>query len=128
MSLSVLRTSVFIKNKMSNKTISGFSKLPKPEKVKWVAEQFFQNPAEATQELMRWWNADEEQQRTRGAVQDGDDGRQRLPDVQEIEIDRAWLGDGAVEGGHRGRNPKKAAAPARNCAWRNRSLIFVRST
>ena len=32
-------------------------------------------------------------------MQDGDDGRQRLPDVQEIEIDRAWLGDGAVEGG-----------------------------
>ncbi len=46
-----------------NKTISGFSKLSKPDKVKWAAEQFFQNPAEATQELMRWWNADEEQQR-----------------------------------------------------------------
>jgi hydroxymethylglutaryl-CoA reductase len=48
---------------MSNiKTISGFSKLSKPDKVKWVAEQFFQSPAEATQELMRWWNTDEEQQ------------------------------------------------------------------
>lgn len=46
-----------------NKTISGFSKLSKPDKVKWVAEQFFHNPAEATQELMRWWNLDEEQQR-----------------------------------------------------------------
>ncbi len=46
-----------------NKTISGFSKLSKPEKVKWVAEHFFQNPAQATQELMRWWNPDEEQQR-----------------------------------------------------------------
>ncbi len=46
-----------------NKTISGFSKLSKPDKVKWVAAHFFQNPAEATQELMRWWNPDEEQQR-----------------------------------------------------------------
>ncbi len=46
-----------------NKTISGFSKLSKPDKVKWVAEHFFQNPAQATQELMRWWNPDEEEQR-----------------------------------------------------------------
>jgi hydroxymethylglutaryl-CoA reductase len=48
---------------MINKTISGFSKLSKPDKVKWVAEHFFQNSAEATQELMRWWNTDEQQQR-----------------------------------------------------------------
>ncbi len=46
-----------------NKTISGFSKLSKPDKVKWVAAHFFQNPAQATQELMRWWNPDGEQQR-----------------------------------------------------------------
>jgi hypothetical protein len=30
---------------MSNKTVSGFSKLPKPDKVNWVAEQFIHNPA-----------------------------------------------------------------------------------
>ncbi|MCF8247443.1 MAG: hydroxymethylglutaryl-CoA reductase, degradative [Saprospiraceae bacterium] len=46
-----------------NKTISGFSKLSKPDKVKWVAEHFFQNSEQATHELLRWWNPDEEQQR-----------------------------------------------------------------
>ncbi len=46
-----------------NKTISGFSKLSKLDKVKWVAEHFFPNPAQAKEELMRWWNPDEEQQR-----------------------------------------------------------------
>lgn len=48
---------------MSDKTIAGFSKLSKADKVKWVAEHFFPNPTEATQELMRWWNPNEEQQR-----------------------------------------------------------------
>ncbi len=45
------------------KTISGFSKLSKPDKVRWVVEQFFQDPESAEGELISFWHRDEEQQR-----------------------------------------------------------------
>jgi len=45
------------------KTISGFSKLSKREKLRWVAEHFFKDPEAVTRELMSFWHEDEEQQR-----------------------------------------------------------------
>ncbi len=45
------------------KTISGFSKLSKREKLRWVAEHFFKDPEAVTRELMSFWHQDEEQQR-----------------------------------------------------------------
>ncbi|MCB0549591.1 MAG: hydroxymethylglutaryl-CoA reductase [Phaeodactylibacter sp.] len=48
---------------MQEKTISGFSKLPKAGKVRWVVENFFGDTEEAARELMSFWHEDEEQQR-----------------------------------------------------------------
>ncbi|MCB0571054.1 MAG: hydroxymethylglutaryl-CoA reductase, degradative [Phaeodactylibacter sp.] len=45
------------------KTISGFSRLSKAEKVAWVAEQFFQGPEQAAEELKGFWHQNEEVQR-----------------------------------------------------------------
>lgn len=45
------------------KTISGFSKLSKTGKIKWVVENFFKDPDRVTQELKSWWHQEEEQQR-----------------------------------------------------------------
>jgi hypothetical protein len=50
-------------------------------------------------------DADQEQEGTGDAVQDRYDGRQRLPDGEQIEVDRAGFNGGAVERGHRGQNP-----------------------
>lgn len=47
---------------MHTKTISGFSKLPKREKMRWVAEQFFSHPEQVEQELMSFWHRDQAQQ------------------------------------------------------------------
>ncbi|MCB0582185.1 MAG: hydroxymethylglutaryl-CoA reductase, partial [Phaeodactylibacter sp.] len=48
---------------MQEKTISGFSKLSKAGKVRWVVENFFRDPEKAARELMSFWHEDEEQQR-----------------------------------------------------------------
>lgn len=49
---------------MSNsKLISGFSKLSKAEKLKWVVENFLRDPAQAKNELKSWQHQDEKQQR-----------------------------------------------------------------
>ncbi|MCO6475178.1 MAG: hydroxymethylglutaryl-CoA reductase [Phaeodactylibacter sp.] len=48
---------------MQEKTISGFSKLSKVDKVRWVVENFFADPEEAGRGLMSFWHKDEEQQR-----------------------------------------------------------------
>ncbi len=48
---------------MENKKISGFSKLSKMGKIRWVVENFFKDPEKVTRELMSYWHADEEQQR-----------------------------------------------------------------
>lgn len=41
-----------------NKTISGFSKLSKEEKISWIAENYFSNPEEATAIIKNYWNSD----------------------------------------------------------------------
>ena len=49
---------------MSNKKIiSGFSKLSKTGKIKWIVENFFKDPENVTRELKSYWHSDEEQQR-----------------------------------------------------------------
>ena len=45
------------------KTISGFSKLSKRGKIKWIAEHFFKEPEHVVRELMSYWHGDEEQQK-----------------------------------------------------------------
>ena len=42
-----------------NKTISGFSKLSKEEKIKWIATEYFCNPSEAIAVIKNYWNNDE---------------------------------------------------------------------
>lgn len=49
---------------MDNKRqISGFSKLSKTAKLKWLAENFFNNPEEVVKELKNYWFQDQEQQK-----------------------------------------------------------------
>lgn len=45
------------------KTISGFSKLSKRGKIKWIVENFFKDPENVARELMSFWHKNEEQQR-----------------------------------------------------------------
>ncbi|MEO1257190.1 MAG: hydroxymethylglutaryl-CoA reductase, degradative [Bacteroidota bacterium] len=45
------------------KTISGFSKLSKTGKIKWIVENFFKDPEHVMRELKSYWHSDEEQQR-----------------------------------------------------------------
>ncbi|SHF87343.1 3-hydroxy-3-methylglutaryl-coenzyme A reductase [Flavobacterium segetis] len=46
-----------------NKAISGFSKLPKEEKIQWIANQYFSKPLEALALLKNYWNTDEKIQK-----------------------------------------------------------------
>jgi hydroxymethylglutaryl-CoA reductase len=46
-----------------NKAISGFSKLSKEEKIKWIANQYFSTPTEAITLLKNYWNSDEKIQK-----------------------------------------------------------------
>jgi hydroxymethylglutaryl-CoA reductase len=46
-----------------NQTITGFSKLSKLGKIKWLVENFFKDPEIAMKELKGYWLDDEEQQR-----------------------------------------------------------------
>lgn len=48
---------------MGSKTISGFSKLSKLGKVKWIAETFFKDPEAAIREFKSFWYADHEKQK-----------------------------------------------------------------
>jgi len=45
-----------------SKTISGFSKLSKLGKIKWIAENFFKEPEAVAEELKGYWHSSEEQQ------------------------------------------------------------------
>ncbi len=45
------------------KSISGFSKLSKRRKLKWIVENFFKDPENVMRELMSHWHQNEEQQR-----------------------------------------------------------------
>ncbi len=44
------------------KKITGFSRLSKNEKIKWLTQTFFENSKEATAELKKYWNTDEKLQ------------------------------------------------------------------
>ena len=46
-----------------NKTISGFSKLTKEEKIDWITQTYFQNIPEAIKILKQYWNTDNKLQR-----------------------------------------------------------------
>lgn len=46
-----------------DKTISGFSKLSKRQKIEWLAVRFFEDPAAAEQALLAWHRPDEQQQK-----------------------------------------------------------------
>lgn len=46
----------------SNKTISGFSKLSKRRKIKWIVENFFKDPDHVMKELISYWHHDDKQQ------------------------------------------------------------------
>lgn len=45
------------------KSISGFSKLSKRKKLRWIVENFFKDPENVMRELMSHWHPNEEQQR-----------------------------------------------------------------
>ena len=51
------------KTKDKQKTISGFSKLPKVGKLKWLAENFFKDPQATIEELRSYWHSDDNQQK-----------------------------------------------------------------
>ncbi|MBT8234368.1 MAG: hydroxymethylglutaryl-CoA reductase, degradative [Saprospiraceae bacterium] len=46
-----------------DKTISGFSKLSKTGKIKWIVKTFFKEPDTVMSELMSYWHSNEEQQK-----------------------------------------------------------------
>jgi hydroxymethylglutaryl-CoA reductase len=41
-----------------NNTVAGFSKLNKEEKIDWIANEYFTNPAEAVATIKQYWNND----------------------------------------------------------------------
>lgn len=45
------------------KSISGFSKLSKSGKLRWIVENFFKDPENVMREMMSYWHANEDQQR-----------------------------------------------------------------
>jgi hydroxymethylglutaryl-CoA reductase len=47
----------------NNKAVSGFSKMSKQNKLRWVAEHFFNDPKNAERELSAFWHPNTEQQR-----------------------------------------------------------------
>ncbi len=49
--------------KQEKKTISGFSKLSKMGKIRWLVENFFKDPENVMRELISYWHHDEAQQR-----------------------------------------------------------------
>jgi hydroxymethylglutaryl-CoA reductase len=48
---------------MKEKQISGFSKLSKRGKIKWMVENFFKDPENVMRELMSYWHINEDQQK-----------------------------------------------------------------
>lgn len=49
--------------KDNNKSISGFSKLSKRGKIKWIVGNFFKDPESVMRELQSYWHSNEEQQK-----------------------------------------------------------------
>ena len=42
-----------------NQNIKGFSKLSKEEKIEWISNTYFSNPAKATETVKQYWNSNE---------------------------------------------------------------------
>ena len=42
-----------------SKAIAGFSKLTKEQKIDWIANEYFSNPADAISLIKKYWNSDE---------------------------------------------------------------------
>ena len=45
------------------KSISGFSKMSKRKKLRWIVENFFKDPENVMRELKSYWLSNEDQQR-----------------------------------------------------------------
>lgn len=52
-----------IKLQPMNNAISGFSKLSKEDKIRWIANHYFSNPTQAIDLLKSYWNSDESVQK-----------------------------------------------------------------
>ncbi|MDQ3142108.1 MAG: hydroxymethylglutaryl-CoA reductase [Bacteroidota bacterium] len=48
---------------VNRKSITGFSKLNKRGKIKWIVENFFKDPEQVMHELMSYWHRNEDQQK-----------------------------------------------------------------
>lgn len=46
-----------------NNNVKGFSKLSKEEKINWITNTYFSNPVEAKENLLKYWNSDENLQK-----------------------------------------------------------------
>ena len=66
---------------MSNKqkTITGFSKLSKVGKIKWIVENFFKDPENVMRELKSYWLADEDHQRILDEISENTISNYHLP-------------------------------------------------
>lgn len=64
---------------MKAKTISGFSKLSKRGKIKWIVENFFKDPENVMHELMSYWHRNEDQQKILDAFSENTISNYMLP-------------------------------------------------
>lgn len=53
-----LKSYICRKDCKMNNAVSGFSKLSKEEKIEWIANEYFSNPADVTTLLKSYWNSD----------------------------------------------------------------------
>jgi len=62
-----------------NKTISGFSKLSKVGKIKWLVENFFKDPENVMRELKSYWLDDEDHQKILDEISENTVSNYHLP-------------------------------------------------
>lgn len=62
LAIKTIFAKTFTLTKMNN-AVAGFSKLSKEEKISWIADTYFSNPAEAVSLLKNYWNTDENLQK-----------------------------------------------------------------
>jgi hydroxymethylglutaryl-CoA reductase len=64
---------------MTHKTISGFSKLSKRGKIKWIVENFFVDPESVMRELSSYWHSNEDQQKILDGISENTISNYPLP-------------------------------------------------
>jgi hydroxymethylglutaryl-CoA reductase len=64
---------------MEKKTISGFSKLSKRGKIKWIVENFFKDPENVMRELKSYWLENEEHQKIMDGISENTNSNFVLP-------------------------------------------------